>query len=70
MSGIIPLGLMAIAVGLLSLFRTQQMNDVHVALIKLGPRPPKNMPGLSSTRLIGGFFFAIGALLIIADFMQ
>lgn len=63
--GTLAFGLFFAAFGLLALTRTKQMNDVQIALAKLGPWPPKKIPGLLSTRLVGGFFLALGLTLAV-----
>ena len=58
------MGLMMLAIGMLSLFRTKQMNDLHIALINLGGNRQHAVLSLRTTRLIGVFFMFVGAIVV------
>ena len=65
----LAIGLVSIAIGLLALVRTQQMNDVHNAIVRLGISQPRTTLGLRTTRLLGALFLTVGLVLIVAAFV-
>jgi hypothetical protein len=62
-----------IALGLLAFFRPRLVNAAHRRLLRVSLWPPRRMPRVSATQLMGVVFIAVGTFLLgfnILDYLR